>query len=392
MKYRLSAYIWPVIFVGFLLSGRWSLTRIYETMQLNVYFMEPRMLFASLLVVASLLFIDRLTVRGCVIIGSFGAFALVWLISAAYAPEGALSIGKAIDIIYLSIGVISALVLFNAPGRLRALVRVLYFALISMAVLATIMIFLGQGGRIAILGGGPNIFGRNMAILCMLSIIYNDHSISRQRLPYKLSVLLGGSLLLLTQSRGAVFSLGCALIAYYVFVGKIRPFVIFRAVFAGSVLGLVVWFTDLKVTLLGPIASRFTYYGYGEGMLGARYDLFVGAFNMWRENWLLGKGIGTTSISIGFYPHNVLLEILAEVGLVGLVALIVFIAASLSTKGIRRPFLNIPVLIIAIVVFAGAQFSGDIYDSRFLFSVLPLLWSENVLMKFKTNSGVSIIR
>ena len=102
---------------------------------------------------------------------------------------------------------------------------------------------------------------------------------------------------------------------------------------------------------------------------------------MWAQHPLFGSGIGSFPIIIGLgdireYPHNVILEILAELGLVGLLifGLLLFFGLRILVKNF---FTNTPltlfIFLLFTISFIESLFSSDISDHRLLILSLGLM-------------------
>ena len=85
--------------------------------------------------------------------------------------------------------------------------------------------------------------------------------------------------------------------------------------------------------------------------------------------------IGATDVRL--YPHNLILEILVELGLVGL---LLFGGLSLwalrglgSAYSVRHDVLRLVVLMLFVTGFLNSMSSGDLSDNRFVFGVLAVM-------------------
>ena len=119
----------------------------------------------------------------------------------------------------------------------------------------------------------------------------------------------------------------------------------------------------------------------GGASAGQRLENYRSSIDIWAEAPITGHGIGSWSIMAGFgdtrnYPHNIVLEVLSEGGLVGMLLLALVVAVGVGHAARRRLHLTPPGLIaIMLVVNAGlnAMVSGDLADNRYLFMTLGLL-------------------
>lgn len=135
---------------------------------------------------------------------------------------------------------------------------------------------------------------------------------------------------------------------------------------------------------LGQVDAR------SDSPAGARLSLARDAWDVFTARPLSGAGVGgfgpaarAAEAGRSIYPHNILLEIAAELGLPGIAAflLLVWLAAgrirrALTTAGDqRRTALVLVVLAIAGYSLANAMFSGDLNDNRMLFAALGLCFA-----------------
>lgn len=115
---------------------------------------------------------------------------------------------------------------------------------------------------------------------------------------------------------------------------------------------------------------------------GTRIEYYMISEKLWLSNPVFGYGIGSWPILNGlpdasYYPHNLVLEILVELGLIGLIlfGLIVLLALKGFIKQNKKTniFLGSVVLMLFVNAFTGAMLSGDINDNRILFVLFGLL-------------------
>ena len=114
-----------------------------------------------------------------------------------------------------------------------------------------------------------------------------------------------------------------------------------------------------------------------------RFDQFAGAYRLWLDAPIFGHGLagfyylyGSGQEISGNHPHNIILQILAEFGLVGLLLFALFIASGLRNFGFGRlqsDPLALAVLMVFTTMFLYAMVAGDIARSyRFFFTVALL--------------------
>ncbi|MEO0073310.1 MAG: O-antigen ligase family protein [candidate division WOR-3 bacterium] len=113
------------------------------------------------------------------------------------------------------------------------------------------------------------------------------------------------------------------------------------------------------------------------------------ALEQFFEHPLTGGGIGSFSSSYGQpdsvrgdYPHNILLEVASELGLIGLAALVLLLLSGLNSpvRMLRAANHNTAITLTLLAITGyflfNALFSGDLNDNRLLFSALALASSR----------------
>ena len=114
-----------------------------------------------------------------------------------------------------------------------------------------------------------------------------------------------------------------------------------------------------------------------------RFDYYAFAYRIWLEAPLVGRGLSSFPIiwdagreGHGAYPHNAILQILAELGLVGLVLFVIFIVAGLRHYGLarlRRDPLSLLVVMLFVTVFVQTMVTGEFTKSYRFFFIVGLL-------------------
>lgn len=104
--------------------------------------------------------------------------------------------------------------------------------------------------------------------------------------------------------------------------------------------------------------------------------IYDDAIRMIKEKPILGYGIDSFSVNTGHvYPHNLLLEMMVEIGVIGAVFFVVFVIFSITIlfkmkKSQYFIFSGIPFYMIIVQMF-----SGEFYDFRYFFLwMIPLLY------------------
>jgi hypothetical protein len=247
-----------------------------------------------------------------------------------------------------------------------------YVVLVSglLAALALVTLLSGGPQRIAVLGGGPIIFGRTTGLLCLGSLFFME----RRRQPVWLLPAAASALLTVASgSRGAVGALVAAIVTFIVLAPS-RKKIVFGLASACAGLGfLLVHYSDAGRGTLELFMGRLTDPARGGFYLSAREELFQAAVDLGVAHPVLGAGLGAFDYEgLQHYPHNMLLEVFCECGAVGVVLLLLPFILAVPCLWRRRRRLD-PVMVAALVhIVVASQVSGDIYDSRSLFVFLFL--------------------
>ena len=131
----------------------------------------------------------------------------------------------------------------------------------------------------------------------------------------------------------------------------------------------------------------------GSGDLGAsanaRVENFDVAWRMFEERPIAGYGIGSFPVYYNgndetMYPHNILLEVASELGILGLSLLLILFAVSL--RNILRSKSTYKTVIQAgsMFLFLNSLVSGDLGDNRILFTFLGLMSASPILLYSNT--------
>ena len=297
---------------------------------------------------------------------------------------------------------ITPLLIIKTPDDSRKLLSYFYFLLI---IIVGIMLFqfvyflrwgdfaivLAYWNRISIPGANPIQVSRYLAIGAAMMIVLLIRNKPSNSIHYFiiLSVILLS--IILSGSRGPLVSIIIGSILYaFLFERKRSSRIIGYGIIGVSTITILLLFlpesltqrffdisqgsviiTQQGVKRVSTIATRFEFWSMSvQAWFSSVTNFFVG----------LGAG-GFSSLFIWrdwrWYPHNLFFEIIAELGLVGLIIGAAFIKKSyqLINKGIQRgSFTDHSALWVAgtIVMFIAAQFSGDFNDNRILWMFIGI--------------------
>ncbi|MER8530071.1 O-antigen ligase family protein [Mesorhizobium sp. M0598] len=180
----------------------------------------------------------------------------------------------------------------------------------------------------------------------------------------------------LAAARGPIVALACCIILF----PMLRPR--FMTMIMGwlFIAGVVLVFATADMT---PLLDKFHLSATGtaaNNSTTARLEAITLSWELFQQNPLLGYG---TQLPLFSYPHNMFVEILQDMGLVGMaifVPVLVKIATGIKFLAGRRLVL-LPLL--TTQAFVGAQFSGALWGSAFLWIIVTILiYRVNAMRSF----------
>ncbi|MBX3467219.1 MAG: O-antigen ligase family protein [Planctomycetes bacterium] len=287
----------------------------------------------------------------------------VWMLaSALWAPEPDLARQKALEVVILAAGGAGL-----AGGIWRGEARAcrsgfLAAATVGLTVLAAVGVMTEQTGRAAALGGGPNVFGRNMGVLGLLALGAWQAGLGRAWLAL---AGLAGVHVLLSGSRGALGATLAGLATFSLLSGRglsrRAAIPIGVALAAGAVFVIEPRLWEAARDLF---AQRFLDRTLAQGHMGYRDLFFDLALELTWTAPIRGVGLaGYPALTGIIYPHNLPLEVACEAGLVGLALLLAVAGRWAALVAHLRP-LDPVAIAVWVVLLGSAQLSGDLYDSR----------------------------
>jgi len=230
-------------------------------------------------------------------------------------------------------------------------------------------------GRYAAFGGGPNVFVR---VVCLAIIASVTLAAVKRRWTLFLPLPFLAAMAILSGSRGGVVAFITAAIAFMLFLAPRRRLSLaMGTIIVGSLVAWASW------TLLGDdmatlIDGRYTVSAVQQGNFSTRPLLFSYAWSTFLERPLSGAGLDSYFVNFGVdYPHNYMLAIAAESGIaaVALAALTFIYWWRDGRPWSHAPKAQIGCAVAAIYIALASNFSGDHYDTRFMwiFAVVATL-------------------
>lgn len=231
-------------------------------------------------------------------------------------------------------------------------------------------------------GSNPILFGITFATLLIILFVWG---LEQRKLKFKYLFLMVPAVFLLLRSgsRGAVISLLVAMLFYLLVVGRLR----FKTkVYAAILLAFLI---VGAYNIIPESTVEFYQYTFTPEAREAPVSSVYQRITMWKEaindfkaNPVLGVGIGNSVGGIG-YPHNILLEVAAELGVFGLLIIISMFYLTIKKalvfiKKTEMPTLNtLMKLSLTLFVYSltEAMFSGYITNQTRLFMSMGIIVS-----------------
>jgi len=297
---------------------------------------------------------------------------------------------------------ISPLLIIKSPADSKRLLSYFYFLLVIIIgiMLLQFVYFLKWGdfaivlaywNRISIPGANPIQVSRYLAIgaaMMIALLIRNKPSQSLHYFAILFVILLS---IILSGSRGPLVS---------IIIGSIVYAILYERKHSSRIFGYGILAIGAIITLLLLLPESLTqrFFDISQGSvimtqqgvrristIATRFEFWSMSLQAWFSSitsFFIGLGAGSfSSLFIWrdwrWYPHNLIFEIIAELGLIGLVIGVLFIIKSyqIINKGIQRgSFTDHSALWVAgtVVMFIAAQFSGDINDNRILWMFIGI--------------------
>jgi O-Antigen ligase. len=148
--------------------------------------------------------------------------------------------------------------------------------------------------------------------------------------------------------------------------------------------------------LFTNIKTRLSYFFTDQGgtSVSERIRRYHVAFDMFKESPIIGKGIDSFSVYFsipGDYPHNIFLEFMSELGLIGLCLFVLLLLFALysfpfkSLNNIQFKLYSWPVVLLFLLSFLNANVSGNIIGNRMLLTAIAF----NQIYKKDVNKAIS---
>lgn len=308
-------------------------------------------------------------------------FTMLWIYlgcSTLWAPEAARTVGPLVNVVTL---MVLTWLAASVASRLSAptLRSVWTWLLVAGAIylLAALSAGAGLGGRFSAFGGGPNVFVRVMVLAAIAALYFGTARRSRLVFLILLPAFMVGAVL--SGSRGGLVAAAV--------VGVVGTWPVAKRMSTRA--KLLVLVTGGAAALAAPkligaelnllVVDRYSQLTSGQLRNSDRSHIATLAIDLWHRSPIVGNGLdsfyalGGSAQYVG-HPHNLLLAVTAEGGLVATALLAAALGSFFWAATRQRPVATdaLFALLAAGCILVASMFSGDYYDSRFMWFFLVL--------------------
>ncbi|MFC3039866.1 O-antigen ligase family protein [Virgibacillus xinjiangensis] len=246
---------------------------------------------------------------------------------------------------------------------------------------------------INVLGGNYIGVSRILGLLFIITLSYSLFKVKSKKYKVSLYIFLAVviSVMFSTGSRGPLLAILIALTYLFIRAIYIRRSTIqikksFFTLFSGFILitlyMLYLFVNDKLPSSINRVLVVFTQDDFGSSA-GARVTHYMNGIELWKDEFLFGHGIGSWGIlNYGSdersYPHNILLEVGVELGILGLLLFFLIHIIPLQ-KLLFSSYISRTITLILIFLGVNSLISGDLNDNRYYFSFMGLAMCINSL-------------
>ena len=384
-----------VVFVFFLFAGQYKTSPAFDFVPVDItaLMFGVSVLTGGWVILKRGIEFDRKATILTILLGVFvwyGLLSLGWTPSTVYAQE------KGLFLVTLTIWpfLVFAHIIGLNPQRLRRFIVVLllfsgWIATVSLLVYVTGSAPGGQQisafGRDAGYIGLGRIVGLGALVALMYALRLSESRLYRWisggifALYMFLLLVIGSRAAFVATAVPAVFPLLVGVRWQRLEVIAFDRYVI--PYFVGAIIGVSAVTFLFRSEALSTL-SRLAYLIRTGGESQPRFELWAQTLSIWGENPLFGVGLAGWPIKAGFgdhlmYPHNMILEIMAELGVVGLILFGLFAGYALmvfrTRNNLRMNAMALLILMLLANTFLNAMSTGDIPQNRIVFGMIGLL-------------------
>jgi O-antigen ligase len=376
----------------FVIVGRWSPLRLIEFPGLQPIFLEPRAWITLLFIIVLLLPIRRPRSEldlhheydNGPVTALISIFLLYMVTTAMWSLSVDLALVKAYELILILLAVWTLHKWLAGSDEVAIFVN-FWMAIFVLAGLLVLVALAGllfnmesQGLRVAVLAGGPNVFGRSMGLFGLAALFWGNRT-GRWLVAIAL-IVLASILVIASGSRGALLGHMVGLAAF-ILIARIR---VTRLMITGIVVAIlgggILLYTPFGSRVIDTFQFRVIDLTLADSYVSYRDIMYADAIDLGLEYPIAGSGLASyraLGLGIGNYQHNSFLEAFSEGGGIGLFLLVLLFWSFLGGAWKRRNRIEAATMGAFFLVLISSQVSGDLYDNRSVFLFMLLVYVNN---------------
>lgn len=311
----------------------------------------------------------------------FFIYTLFSTASLFWTPDQSLALDKYIYLLFLGILIIGSFltVEFIKPKEFYAITSSFFISIGVVYAIPIFMSVISGASRGDVLLSGPNVTTRILFFAACSS--FYKYCLNKSFFYILINILFLASIVLVGSRGGLVGAVSALLVMFFVrkpinFWKIKRLHITFRKLVLFSLImgAFMLVYNPVKKVFIERIIG-VTFDNSGGLYTSGRGSIYSNAIEMIKEKPVFGYGIDSFTPTTGHvYPHNLLLEMMVEVGLIGALVFLAFLAYSIFFifKLKDSPLFVFSILPLYMIIVQ--MFSGEFYDFRYYF-----LWSVPIL-------------
>jgi len=316
------------------------------------------------------------------------------LILCLYLNYDAFGVKKYFNFIFIVIPLVIIVIETFKYNDVRIFFKILLGFIIALSLIGLFVVSTSSD-RLSVLGGGPIVFARWMNIGLIILFFIKQSRINKKNILLMLFFLV---LSLAAGSRGPVLSLVITFAVYF-FLNFQKVFL--RVLFSLSLIGSIAFFSGINTSIL-DIGKTERLVTKDNKSKNARMVFASRSFDL-MSHYPLGVGLGNwqvyankikpTHLLKHQYPHNLVLEIFSELGIISGILFLILLLKILFynykkmylNKNNEHSFYTL-LFYLQLYLISNSFFSGSLNDSRLLFVVMAMsLIETSLILKAKKN-------
>jgi O-antigen ligase len=327
-------------------------------------------------------------VTAYVLFATYSVASMIWSPSVDYAREKGTFM---LLTVFWSLAA-SSLIISNEEIRVKRFLLIILL-LASWQAFQSFQVYLVSSGEGFITVMGASYLGTGQIIglgaLVLLSVIlFSKHPLIYKLFAFFLFIIMLFILLILG-GRGPLLATLLAMLLTLVYAFKFDHFKLSISRY-GIVVLILIFVSILVIGYL--IASgnetqtllrlMMLFEGSDDSSAGTRAVYYGASIEFWKQAPLVGQGLGSWPVlydgtDLRNYPHNMFLEVLSELGLIGFVLFSMLLALGIKNLFYLQTIQGNPqcmgVVLLFVCSFLNILISGDIPDNRTFFCILGLM-------------------